>query len=80
MAPAPAGFTVDGSGPSSWDDAVAAVLAALGTEFDVTLEQGPGSSGSREQRTTWLDTFDSRLQKAAWSWSTSPAAARANCG
>ena len=64
MAPAAADFTVDGSGPATWDDTAAAVLTALGTEFDVRPERGPGSPGSREQRTTWLDTFDWRLHKA----------------
>ena len=39
MTPGLAGFTADGSELQSWDDVVAAVLAALATEFGVQPER-----------------------------------------
>ncbi len=69
MAPAMAGFIVDGTDPQTWDDIVAAALAALGEEFTVTPEPAaparPGTAADGlSQRATWYDTFDWRLSKA----------------
>jgi len=59
-----AGFMADGDDVQSWNDTAAAVLAALGGEFDVQPERrGAGALGG-ERRTTWLDTFDWRLYRA----------------
>lgn len=69
MAPGLAGFIAGGSDPQTWDDIVAAVLAALSAEFGVLPEHGgprgpaPAAKGA-SQRVTWLDTFDWRLHKA----------------
>jgi CHAD domain-containing protein len=63
MPPWPVGFTTDGSDPQTWDDSVAAALAALTTEFAVVPEAAAGYANVT-QRTTWFDTFDWRLHKA----------------
>jgi CHAD domain-containing protein len=63
MTPGLAGFIAEGSEPRSWDDAVAAALVALGTEFGVVPERNLAEHGAT-RRTTWLDTFDWRLHKA----------------
>ena len=63
MTPGLAGFIAEGSEPQTWDDAVAAALAALAAEFGVVPERTVGEHGGT-QRTTWLDTFDWRLHKA----------------
>jgi CHAD domain-containing protein len=67
MTPDLAGFIADGSDSQTFDDIVAAALAALSAEFEVTLEQGPpGPPGTpaASRKGTWLDTFDWRLHKA----------------
>ena len=64
MTPGLAGFTADGDNVQSWDDAVAAVLVALATEFEVLPERRGAASPGADQRTTWLDTFDWRLYRA----------------
>ena len=61
MAPGLTGFVVGGNDRQAWDEATAAVLAALATGFGVVPERA-GIAGRR--RTTWLDTFDWRLHKA----------------
>jgi CHAD domain-containing protein len=63
VTPGLAGFTTDGDDVQSWDGVVAAVLAALATEFDVQPERRGAASGG-DRRSTWLDTFDWRLYKA----------------
>jgi CHAD domain-containing protein len=64
VTPGLAGFTTDGDDVQSRDDVIAALLAALATEFDVQPERrGAGAPGA-DRRTTWLDTFDWRLYKA----------------
>jgi CHAD domain-containing protein len=71
MTPGLAGFITDGSDPQTWDDTVAAALAALAAEFEVVPVTGAASAGAFAAgapagvgRTTWLDTFDWRLYKA----------------
>jgi len=64
MTPCPAGFTVAGSDPQTWDDTVAAALAALAAEFEVIREPGADRGYGSSERTTWFDTFDWRLYKA----------------
>jgi len=63
MTPGLAGFIADSSDPQTWEDITAAVLAALAAEFDVVPEHG-GENALGVRRTTWLDTFDWRLNKA----------------
>jgi CHAD domain-containing protein len=63
MTPGLAGFIAEGSEQQTWDDAVAAALAALAAEFGVVPERTLGDHGGT-RRTTWLDTFDWRLHKA----------------
>ena len=65
MTPGLAHFVADDGDPQTWDDIVAAVLAALSAEFTVIRERGiPGTTGVPGERVTWLDTFDWRLHKA----------------
>ena len=64
MTPGLAGFIADGDDPQTWDDVVAAVLAALAAEFDVVPERARRRDHGGDRRTTWLDTFDWRLHKA----------------
>src|SRR3984885_5546715 len=64
VAPGLAGFTADGDNVQSWGDAVAAVLVALATEFEVLPERRGAASPGGDRRTTWLDTFDWRLYRA----------------
>src|ERR1700757_491948 len=64
MTPSLAGFIADGNAQQTWDDAIAAVLAALAADFDLLPERGTVSTPSGRLRTTWLDTFDWRLYKA----------------
>ena len=63
MTPGLAGFIAEGSEPQTWDDTIAAALAALAAEFGVVPERAAGEHGGT-RRTTWLDTFDWRLHKA----------------
>jgi CHAD domain-containing protein len=62
MAPGLAGFVVCGDDPATWDDVVAAVVAALARAFAVVPERGGAPAGAR--RRTWFDTFDWRLYSA----------------
>jgi CHAD domain-containing protein len=64
MTPTLAGFIADGNGQQTWDDTIAAVLAALAADFDLLPERGTASTPSVHSRTTWYDTFDWRLYKA----------------
>ena len=65
MTPGLAHFVADDGDPRTWDDIVAAALAALSAEFTVIRERGiPGTTGVPGERVTWLDTFDWRLHKA----------------
>jgi CHAD domain-containing protein len=65
MTPDLARFVADPGDPQTWDDIVAAVLAALSAEFTVTRDRGvPGAASVPPARVTWLDTFDWRLHKA----------------
>ena len=64
MTPSLAGFIADGNDQQTWDDAIAAVLAALAADFGLLPERGTVSTPSGNSRTTWLDTFDWRLYKA----------------
>jgi CHAD domain-containing protein len=67
MTPDLAGFITEGSDSQTYNDIVAAVLTALGAEFDVISEssaQGTMSAAVAARRATWLDTFDWRLHKA----------------
>jgi CHAD domain-containing protein len=64
VTPGLAGFTVNGDDSQSRDDVVAAVLAALATEFEVLPERRGAAAPGGVERTTWLDTFDWRLYKA----------------
>jgi CHAD domain-containing protein len=65
MTPDLARFVADPGDPQTWDDTVAAVLAALSAEFTVTRDHGvPGVASVSPVRVTWLDTFDWRLHKA----------------
>jgi CHAD domain-containing protein len=75
MVPAMAGFIADGTEPQTWDDILAAALAALGEEFTVAPERAlagrpsPGPDRHRAaadglSRAIWYDTFDWRLNKA----------------
>jgi CHAD domain-containing protein len=73
VAPGLAGFIASGDDGQTWDDAVAAVLASLGTGFTVIPERGARPGGASNpgtaprvgaQRLTWLDTFDWRLYRA----------------
>jgi CHAD domain-containing protein len=64
VTPGLAAFTVDGEDEQSWSDTAAAVLAALGGEFDVQQERRGAAALGSGQRTTWLDTFDWRLYRA----------------
>jgi CHAD domain-containing protein len=67
MAPDLAGFIADGSDSQTSADIVAAVLTALGAEFEVSPEHGaPGTPSAPvpSRKATWLDTFDWRLHKA----------------
>jgi CHAD domain-containing protein len=72
ITPDPAGFTADGTDPHAWEDTAAAALEALAAEFAIAAaeergnaaaERGAGAAGA-DRRTTWLDTFDWRLDKA----------------
>jgi CHAD domain-containing protein len=64
MTPSLAGFIADGNDQQTWDDAIAAVLAALAADFGLLPERGTVSTPSGNSRTTWFDTFDWRLYKA----------------
>jgi CHAD domain-containing protein len=64
MTPSLAGFIADGNDQQTWDDAIAAVLAALAADFGLLPERGSVNTPSGNSRTTWLDTFDWRLYKA----------------
>ena len=64
MTPGLAGFIADSNDQQTWDDGIAAVLAALAAEFDVVPERRVASTPGGHARTTWLDTFDWRLNKA----------------
>jgi CHAD domain-containing protein len=64
VTPGLAGFTADGNDVRSWDDVAAAVLAALGGEFDVAPERAGAGALGGDRRRTWLDTFDWRLYRA----------------
>jgi len=65
MTPGLALFIADASDPQTWEDIVAAALAALGADFTVTPERDvPGAASVPVARVTWLDTFDWRLHKA----------------
>ncbi|HEY0935362.1 MAG TPA: CHAD domain-containing protein [Trebonia sp.] len=64
MTPGLEGFIADGSDGQTWDNVLAAVLAALTAEFGVTPEPAGAGTAGGSQRTTWLDTFDWRLHKA----------------
>jgi CHAD domain-containing protein len=62
VTPGLAGFIADGHDERARDESVDAVLAALGTAFDVVADRG--GKPAVTIRRTWLDTFDWRLHRA----------------
>ena len=67
MIPGLSGFIADGGDPQvrddpqAWEGTAAAVLEALAAEFEVVPERRTTAAG--DPRTTWLDTFDWRLNR-----------------
>ena len=65
-----AGFIADGNDQQTWDDAIAAVLAALAADFDLLPERGTVSTPSGRSRTTWPTMICTGSQRRTF---TSPA-------